>query len=59
MPLSGAEVRRLFELQGWIFVRQNGSHMIMRKDGRTVPIPNHKELKKGTEHDLLKKLREA
>ncbi len=57
MPLSGMEVRRLYELAGWTFHHQTGSHMNMKKDGKTVSIPNHKELKKGTEHMLLKKLR--
>jgi len=60
MPLSGKEMVRLFEKAGWEFVRQTGSHMIMRhEDGRTFPIPNHKELGTGLEHGCLKKLKES
>jgi predicted RNA binding protein YcfA (HicA-like mRNA interferase family) len=57
LPLSGMEVRRLFELAGWTFHHQSGSHMIMKKDGHHVSIPNHTELRKGMEHKLLKKLK--
>ena len=57
MPLSGWEMRRLFEKAGWVFDHQTGSHMIMRKNGIQAVIPNHKELRKGMEHKLLKKLR--
>jgi predicted RNA binding protein YcfA (HicA-like mRNA interferase family) len=60
MPLSGMEMVRLYEKAGWRFVRQTGSHMIMRHpNGRTCPIPRHRELGKGLECDLLKKLKEA
>ena len=54
MPLSGMEMRRLFELAGWVFERQRGSHMILKKNGMHVSIPNHKELGKGMEKNLLK-----
>jgi predicted RNA binding protein YcfA (HicA-like mRNA interferase family) len=57
LPLSGMEVRRLYELAGWIFEYQKGSHMILKKNGLHVSIPNHKELDKGMEHKLLKGLR--
>lgn len=56
MPMSGKEMKRLFELHGWREVRQNGSHLIMGKGGLREPIPMHKELKKGTERKLLKRL---
>jgi predicted RNA binding protein YcfA (HicA-like mRNA interferase family) len=40
MPLSGKEMVTLFEKAGWVFVRQTGSHMIMRhKDGRPTQFP--------------------
>jgi predicted RNA binding protein YcfA (HicA-like mRNA interferase family) len=48
-PTSGDEMRRLLEAQGWSFSRQNGSHMIMTKEGRrSVPVPNHRQLARGT-----------
>lgn len=58
MPLSGKEMARLYELAGWVAVRQKGSHLIMKKDGRHASIPMHRELRPGTEHVLLKKLKE-
>lgn len=58
MPLSGKEMVMLYEKAVWCFIRQTGSHVIMRHpDGRTFPIPMHRELDKGMEHALLKKLR--
>jgi len=57
MPLSGAEMRRRFEGEDWAFDHQTGSHMILKKEGRHVSIPNHRELGKGLETKLLKILR--
>jgi predicted RNA binding protein YcfA (HicA-like mRNA interferase family) len=50
---SGRELRALLERQGFVLVRQRGSHMIMqrvRPEGGTitVPIPDHREIKTGT-----------
>jgi predicted RNA binding protein YcfA (HicA-like mRNA interferase family) len=56
MPLSGKEMVKLFEECGWVFIRQNGSHAIMGKDGQIEPIPLHRELKKGMEFKLLKRI---
>jgi len=57
MPLSGKDMVKLYEKDGWRFARQKGSHVIMEKCGEHVSIPMHKELATGTEHGLLKKLR--
>lgn len=57
MPMSGKEMLRLFEKMGWRQVRQKGSHVIVQKDGeKSETIPMHKELKKGLERALLKRL---
>ena len=48
---------KLYEQSGWVFLRQNGSHAIMGKDGEIETIPMHKELGKGMEFKLLKRLR--
>ncbi len=56
MPMSGKEMVRLYEQNGWVVVRQNGSHIRMTKGSSHVTIPAHRELKRGTEHGLLKKL---
>lgn len=58
MPKSGKEVAKLFEKKGFIKIkgRGKGSHMKYRKGNKTAIIPDHKELRKGTEHALLKLL---
>lgn len=59
VPISGKELCKLFQKAGYILVPGGkGSHMKLKKSGcPTVTIPNHKELKKGTEHSLMKILR--
>lgn len=62
MPISGKDMRRLFYEAGYELVpgAGKGSHWKLKKDGHlTVTIPNHKELKKGTEHGLRKVLEKA
>lgn len=59
MPLSGKEMVKLYEREGWRIRRQNGSHVRMGNGPLRATIPMHKELKPGTEHDLLKQLREG
>lgn len=55
--MSGEEMLRLFEKNGWKKVRQKGSHVIVKKENELPEtIPMHKELKKGLEQKLLKKL---
>ena len=46
--LSGREARSILEANGFVFVRQRGSHMILRRDGVSVPVPDHRELATGT-----------
>ena len=57
MPLSGKEVVRLFLKAGWIIVSQKGSHVKVGRLGEREIIPMHKELKKGLERKLLKRLK--
>ncbi len=49
---SGKELCKLLEQHGFIKVRQKGSHTVMQKRTEettvTVPVPNHKEIKRGT-----------
>jgi predicted RNA binding protein YcfA (HicA-like mRNA interferase family) len=48
--LSGREVRVALERAGFVFRRQVGSHMILRRDepyARAV-VPDHKEVRSGT-----------
>ncbi len=56
--LSGKEVCRILAAQGFVKVRQKGSHIIMQKTENgttiTVPVPDHDELKKGTLLGIIK-----
>lgn len=58
--LSGGEVCAILAANGFHEVRRRGSHVVMQRgvDGstRTVPVPDHKELKIGT---LLAIIRQA
>lgn len=56
MPMSGKEVLKLFLRSGWLVLRQRGSHVIVGKNEERETIPMHKELKKGLERALLKRL---
>jgi predicted RNA binding protein YcfA (HicA-like mRNA interferase family) len=56
MPLSGKEMLRRFKLAGWVKISQRGSHLKVGKDDLREIIPMHKELKKGLEQKLLKRL---
>jgi predicted RNA binding protein YcfA (HicA-like mRNA interferase family) len=47
--LSGLEVRAALERAGFVFRRQTGSHMILRRDqpyARAV-VPDHKQIRSG------------
>lgn len=47
--VSGKELIKAFEKIGFVFIRQKGSHVIMKhQDNRVVTIPLQKEIKKGT-----------
>ena len=53
--LSGRELRAAFERAGFVFRRQRGSHMILRREqpyARAV-IPDHKQLRPGTLRRIL------
>lgn len=59
MPISGKDMLKLFKERGWVELRQNGSHVVVGKGSERETIPLHRELKKGTEHALRKKLRKT
>ena len=54
--LSGLETVRAFERLGWNVARQRGSHIVMTKPGemRTLSVPNHREVAKGTLRGLIR-----
>jgi len=60
MPISGKEMLKKFLENGWEIVRTNGSHVMIRKGDKneTIPVHGNKDLKKGLEQKLLKRLKE-
>ncbi|MEW6702451.1 MAG: type II toxin-antitoxin system HicA family toxin [Bacteroidota bacterium] len=50
--LSGREVCKILSDQGFLNIRQKGSHVIMQKRTETstitIPVPNHTVLRIGT-----------
>jgi predicted RNA binding protein YcfA (HicA-like mRNA interferase family) len=57
--MSGKEVCAVLERHGFSEVRRRGSHIVMQRvsDDRsttTVPVPDHKEVKKGTLRSIIR-----
>lgn len=50
--LSGSDICKILQQQGFVLVRQKGSHVIMQKISQqttvTVPVPQHNPIKTGT-----------
>jgi predicted RNA binding protein YcfA (HicA-like mRNA interferase family) len=53
--LSGREVRAALEKVGFVFRRQRGSHMILRRDDppARVVVPDHKPVRRGTLRGII------
>lgn len=60
MPISEKEMLKRYREKGWEVIRKNGSHVMVRKGDKneTIPIHGNKDLKKGLEKKLLKRLEE-
>jgi len=57
MPMTPKEIIKLLEAHGFVYVRANGSHRLYKnpKTNKSAVVPYHnKELKKGTEQNILK-----
>lgn len=56
--MKSNELHRLIQRNGWVAIRQTGSHVIYEKDGRTYPVPDHgsKEVGKGLELRIRKEM---
>jgi len=56
--LSGAEVCRILAVNGFLNVRQRGRYIVMHKrltgTTITVPVPNHRELDRGTLRSIFR-----
>lgn len=57
--VSGQKVVKALSKKGFVMVRQRGSHMVIQRvelEGtKTIPVPNHNELAKGTLRAILRK----
>lgn len=53
--LSGRDVRMALEKAGFVFQRQRGSHMMLRRDEplARVTVPDHKVVRVGTLRHIL------
>ena len=53
--LSGRDVRAALERAGFVFRRQNGSHMILRRAEpyARVVVPAHNQVRAGTLHRIV------
>jgi len=51
--VSGKEARRAFERLGFVFKRQRGSHVILRRGNRGCVVPMHREINRGTLKGIL------
>lgn len=56
--LSAREICQILEQNGFVQVRQRGSHIIMQLQTEestiTVPVPNHDEVKTGTLRSVIR-----
>ncbi len=57
MPASGKEMLRRYLLAGWVVIGRRGSHVKVGKGTEREVIPMHRELKRGLERKLLKRIR--
>jgi predicted RNA binding protein YcfA (HicA-like mRNA interferase family) len=53
--LSGKELVKILSKLGFVFQRQQGSHMVLRRESpfARVVVPNHKSLRVGTLRTIL------
>lgn len=56
MPMKAQEAIRRLKREGWVEVRQTGSHKQFKKDGKRITVPAHNgDLTPGVEHDIRTK----
>jgi predicted RNA binding protein YcfA (HicA-like mRNA interferase family) len=51
--VSGVAAAHALQRLGFAIQRQTGSHLILRREGRTVVVPQHRPLKPGTLKGIL------
>lgn len=56
MPISGEEMLKRYLRHGWVVMHRKGSHVKVGLRTLRETIPLHRELAKGLEHRLMKRL---
>jgi predicted RNA binding protein YcfA (HicA-like mRNA interferase family) len=51
--VNGTDAARALKRLGFVEMRQSGSHLILRRDHRTVVVPMHRPIKPGTLKGLI------
>lgn len=51
--VTGFQAVRALQRLGYELLRQSGSHVILRRAGRTVVVPMHRPIKPGTLRGLI------
>lgn len=53
--LSGRQIRAALQRAGFVFHRQRGSHMVLRRDDppARIVVPDHRQIRKGTLRSIL------
>ena len=59
MPMSGERMLKLYRRAGWAVMSRRGSHVKVGKNGLRETIPLHRELARGLERKLLKRLEQT
>jgi predicted RNA binding protein YcfA (HicA-like mRNA interferase family) len=54
---SGKQIIKVLRRIGYIIDHQKGSHVFLHnpQENKSIIVPNHKELKKGTLNNIIKK----
>ena len=52
--MKAKDITRILLQNGFVLLRSNG-HLIYGKEGKTVAVPNKREIKSGTSHGILKR----
>jgi predicted RNA binding protein YcfA (HicA-like mRNA interferase family) len=54
--ISGRELRAALERVGFVFRRQRGSHMVLRRDDpyARVVVPDHNQIRPGTLRHIIR-----
>ena len=54
--ISAKKLITILEEKGFLIVSQRGSHIKLKRNGETIVVPNHKEIRKGTLKNILRML---